>query len=132
MCFGPTLRTYGEHLLADETGIENFLGQRTIKDEGKIYTASGDGKIPFVSTTDIAAVAFRALTDEKPHNTSYFVLGPELLTYDQVYRLFGSKTRMNANADRLHTDCSEIQHQSGTRGRARQTLRGRTSPKVPE
>ncbi|KAF9818518.1 hypothetical protein IEO21_02756 [Rhodonia placenta] len=45
--------------------------QFTIKDEGKIYTACGDGKIPFISATDIAAVAFRALTDEKPHNTDY-------------------------------------------------------------
>lgn len=63
----------------------------TIKDEGKIYTACGDGKIPFVSAADIAAVAFHVLTDTKPHNTDYRVLGPELLTYDEVDPLFGSK-----------------------------------------
>jgi festuclavine dehydrogenase len=63
----------------------------TIKAEGKIYTACGDGKIPFISATDIAAVAFRALTDENSHNTDYRVLGPELLTYDEVCRPFGSK-----------------------------------------
>ncbi|OZJ04494.1 hypothetical protein BZG36_02663 [Bifiguratus adelaidae] len=67
--------------------MENFLEEAhrfTIKGEGKIYTACGDGKIPFVSATDIAAVAFRALTDEKPYNTDYRVLGPELLTYDEI------------------------------------------------
>lgn len=67
--------------------MENFSERRhqsTIKDEGKIYTACGDGKIPFISATDIAAVAFRTLTDEKAHNTDYRVLGPELLTHDEI------------------------------------------------
>ncbi|KAK2875589.1 hypothetical protein FQN49_001594 [Arthroderma sp. PD_2] len=55
-----------------------------IRDQSKIYTACGDGKIPFVSAIDIAAVAFRALTDPQSHNCDHRVLGPELLTYDEV------------------------------------------------
>ncbi len=66
---------------------ENF-GERwhlaTIQDEGKIYTACGEGKFPFISAMDIAAVAFRALTDEKTHNTDYLLEGAELLSHDQV------------------------------------------------
>ena len=85
---------HGECLTANGEEIENFSeeGQGhdvTIKGESKIYTACGDGKIAFISATDIAAVAFRALTDEKPHNTDYRVLGPEVLTYNEVYRSFG-------------------------------------------
>ena len=57
-----------------------------IRDEGKVYSATNDGQIPFVSTEDIACVAKHLLTDEKPHNTDYVVLGPELLTYDDVSR----------------------------------------------
>lgn len=79
-----------KHCPANDNEIENFSeeGHRfTIKGEGKICTACDDGKIPFVSATDIAAVAFRALTDEKSHNTDHRVLGPELLTHDQVCRL---------------------------------------------
>ena len=91
MRFGPALRACGERFSADGTGSENFLYNAAIKDESRVYSACGDGKIPFVSATDIAAVAFRALTDEKPHNTSYLIVGPELLTYDQVYSLFGPK-----------------------------------------
>ncbi|EED79970.1 predicted protein [Postia placenta Mad-698-R] len=30
------------------------------------------------------AVAFHTLTDEKPHNADYMVLGPELLTHDEI------------------------------------------------
>ncbi|GME28178.1 putative ergot alkaloid biosynthetic protein a protein [Neofusicoccum parvum] len=58
--------------------------QSSIRDRHQLYTACADGKIPFISAEDIAAVAFRTLTDEKPHNTSYRVLGPELLTHDQI------------------------------------------------
>lgn len=50
----------------------------------KIFTACEDGLIPFISADDIADVAFKALVDEKSHNCDYKVLGPDLLTYDQV------------------------------------------------
>lgn len=86
------------------------------------HSSLEDGKIPFVSATDIAAVVFRELIDEKPHNTSYHVLGPEILTYDQVHRLFGSETRISANADRLHAGCDRMQQRSGTRNCACQNL----------
>jgi festuclavine dehydrogenase len=72
---------------ADENFADNFSkGQHftSIKDEGKIYTACGNGKIPFVSTQSIAAVAFHALIDTNARNIEYIVLGPELLTHDHV------------------------------------------------
>ncbi|KAI4765059.1 NAD(P)-binding protein [Aureobasidium sp. EXF-3400] len=56
----------------------------TITQYSKIFTACSDGKIPWVSANDIAAVAFRCLTDKKPHNRAYRILGPELLTYDET------------------------------------------------
>lgn len=56
----------------------------TIRDEDKIVTATGDGKVSFVASDDVAAVAFRALTDEVPHNTDYLIFGPELFSYDEV------------------------------------------------
>jgi festuclavine dehydrogenase len=56
----------------------------TITQHNKLFTACADGKIPWVSADDIAAVAFRALTDDKPHDCAYRILGPELLTYDEV------------------------------------------------
>ncbi len=56
--------------------------------EGKIYSATGDGKIPWISADDIAAVTFVALTSPQAPNTEYLVLGPELLSYGDVSRLF--------------------------------------------
>lgn len=73
--------------MANRDTIENFLEDGVlflIKDQGKVYSATGNGKAPFVSADDIAAVAYRALTDEKSHNTDYLILGPELLNLDEV------------------------------------------------
>ncbi|CAG8949661.1 hypothetical protein HYFRA_00003979 [Hymenoscyphus fraxineus] len=56
----------------------------SIRDNSQIITAAGDGKLPFVSADDIAAVAFHALTDEKAHNTDHLILGPDLWTYGEV------------------------------------------------
>ncbi|GKZ17304.1 hypothetical protein AbraIFM66951_005953 [Aspergillus brasiliensis] len=56
-----------------------------IKKESRIYSATGDGKIPFISADDIARVAFRILTDwESQSAQEYFILGPELLSYGQI------------------------------------------------
>ncbi len=66
---------------------ENFTEMQhmlSIRDEDKIITATGEGKVPFVSADDIAAVAFHALTDGVPHNADHLILGPELWSYDEV------------------------------------------------
>lgn len=55
-----------------------------INEENKILSAAGEGRIPFISADDIAAVAFHCLTEWGSHETEYLVLGPELLSYGQV------------------------------------------------
>ena len=67
--------------------VENYsqdADKYTIIAESKIYSACGDGKIPFISVEDIAACAFKVLTDPQPHNKSYLLLGPGLLSVDEV------------------------------------------------
>ncbi|KAL9624676.1 MAG: hypothetical protein Q9160_001030 [Pyrenula sp. 1 TL-2023] len=56
----------------------------TIRQSSQISSATLTGKVPFVSAHDIAAVAYQALTDPKPHNTAHIIRGPELLSYDGV------------------------------------------------
>lgn len=67
--------------------IENLsesVHRPTIRDEGKLYSATGEGKIPWVSCDDIAAVAYRALVDAKSHDCEHLVVGSELLRYGDV------------------------------------------------
>jgi festuclavine dehydrogenase len=56
----------------------------TINHLNSIFTATQDGKIPFISADDIAEVAYHALIDEKAPNCDLRILGPEILTYDDV------------------------------------------------
>jgi festuclavine dehydrogenase len=56
----------------------------TIKELNTIFTATGDGMIPFISADDIAEVAYHVLTDDKSSNCDLRILGPDLLTYDDV------------------------------------------------
>jgi uncharacterized protein YbjT (DUF2867 family) len=72
---------------ANDKNVDNFLLWQhgaTIKNENKIYSACDNGKIPFISANDIARTAFHVLTHSQNYDTSYRLLGPELLTFDQV------------------------------------------------
>ncbi len=74
--------------------MQNFtdpgmIHPRTIAAEGVIYSATGQGRVPFVDVADIAAVAVRALVDEAAHDTAHRITGPAALTYDDIASLLG-------------------------------------------
>ncbi|KAF8995983.1 hypothetical protein BDQ17DRAFT_1401188 [Cyathus striatus] len=64
---------------------ENFslvFGESIRKNE--IATAAGDGRIPFVAVQDIAQAAFEALTTDEYKYAEPYIVGPELVTYDEA------------------------------------------------
>ena len=56
----------------------------SIRNEGRIYSAAGDGRVPFIDANDIAACAASALTSAAPANTDFILTGRDLLSYDGV------------------------------------------------
>ncbi|MFD4245322.1 NAD(P)H-binding protein [Streptomyces sp. NPDC058525] len=75
--------------------MQNFAGgphARSIRDEGAIRTATGDGRVGFVDAQDIAAVAVRALTDEQAPNTDLILTGPEALSYEEAAAIIAEVT----------------------------------------
>lgn len=70
--------------------IDNFSDAaadhtQSIQSESKIYTATGDGEIPPVAASDIAAVAVEVLTSkELLKGARYPIYGPEKLSFEQV------------------------------------------------
>jgi uncharacterized protein YbjT (DUF2867 family) len=70
--------------------MQNLLAQAPyiIKD-GVVYSASGDGKIPYIDPRDIAAVA--AVTLSKPGHSGkkYVITGSEALSYRQAAEIIG-------------------------------------------
>jgi ergot alkaloid biosynthesis protein len=60
-----------------------------IRDEGVIYSATEDGRVPFISADDIAACAVAALTSPESLNRDVILTGPEGISYDTVARHIG-------------------------------------------
>lgn len=91
--------------------MENFESELRlpgILGHDEVVTASGDGRIPWVSVEDIAAVAFRALTDEKSHNTEHLIVGPELYNYDEVVKMLSEIVGRNITLKKLSDDDSAM------------------------
>lgn len=73
--------------------MENFsVGQHlaTIRDEDAIYSATDDGRVPFIAVDDIAEVAFRALTNEETPNDGLVLTGPNSMSYDEAAAVIGA------------------------------------------
>ncbi|AEW99615.1 NmrA family NAD(P)-binding protein [Streptantibioticus cattleyicolor] len=68
--------------------MQNFTGAHahadSIRREGVIRTATGDGRVAFVDADDIAAVAVHALTDDTAPGTDLVLTGPETLSHDDI------------------------------------------------
>lgn len=67
----------------DNWAEHDFL-RGAVRGEGRVYSAAAGGRLPWVSKWDIAACAFRALTAEEAPGGDCIILGPELLSYEDV------------------------------------------------
>lgn len=73
--------------------MQNFINvqhQMSIQNEGRIVTASGEGKLGFIDADDIAETAVHALTDAVPHQTHHILTGPEALSYAEAAEIIGA------------------------------------------
>lgn len=70
--------------------MQNLLDQNAaIRDDGRIYSAARDGRIPFVDTRDIAAVAAAVLSEDGHQGQRYVLTGPEAISYDDIAQILG-------------------------------------------
>ena len=74
--------------------MQNVTGKhylaRMVRDEDRIVTATGEGRVGFVDADDIAAVAVHALLDEKRPATELVLTGPEALSDRRVAQVVGA------------------------------------------
>jgi uncharacterized protein YbjT (DUF2867 family) len=61
-----------------------------VRDEDRIVTATGEGRVGFVDADDIATVAVHALLDEKRPAAELVLTGPEALSYRRVAQIVGA------------------------------------------
>ena len=70
--------------------MQNLLGQlEYIVNDGVVYSASGDGKIPYIDAPDIAAVAAVTLTKPGHQGKKYVITGSEALSYRDAAEIIG-------------------------------------------
>ncbi len=76
---------------------------RSIKADGVVRTATGDGKIPFIHSEDIAGVVVEALTTREYVGASLPITGPEALSYaemtETIAAVIGKPLRFEAISD---------------------------------
>ncbi|MGH7601534.1 MAG: NmrA family NAD(P)-binding protein, partial [bacterium] len=71
--------------------MQNLLAQaENIIKDGVVYSATGEGKIPFIDTRDIAAVAAVTLTQSGHTGKKYVITGSEALSYRQATEILGT------------------------------------------
>ena len=81
-------------MLRPHVFMQNLLSQApAIAREGRIVASSGDGRIPFIDTRDIAAVAAAALTRPGLDGQKYVLTGPEALSYYDIVRILSDVIR---------------------------------------
>jgi uncharacterized protein YbjT (DUF2867 family) len=70
--------------------MQNLLGQaQYIINDGVVYSASGDGRIPYIDARDIAACAKAVLTQPGHDHKKYVLTGSEALSYRQATEIIG-------------------------------------------
>ena len=84
--------------------MQNLAGQHgpAIRDEGAIYSGTGEGRVAFIDAGDIAAVAAVALMDASLPDVDMVLTGPEALSYDDVARVLSHELGRPVAHRRLH------------------------------
>ena len=71
--------------------MQNLLAQaQYVIKEGVLYSPSGDGKIPYIDASDVAAVAFATLTQPGHRGKKYVLTGSEAISYRQAAEIIGA------------------------------------------
>jgi uncharacterized protein YbjT (DUF2867 family) len=93
----------------------------TIRDEDRIYSNTGEGRVPFIDVADIAAAAAAALTASAPLNAAFVLTGDEPMSYDRVAELIGRAR--GRRISHVHVSTEEMAERFVRRGLPEATAR---------
>ena len=82
---------------------------RSIQCEGVVRSSTGDGKIPFIHSVDIADVAIEALTSPEHIGQSLAITGPEALSYSEMTAKIAGATGKPLRFETISDDDARLQ-----------------------
>jgi ergot alkaloid biosynthesis protein len=85
---------------------------QTINSENRIYTATADGRVPFIDAEDIARCAAVILTAQVAPNADFILTGQDVLSYDDVASRIGSAVGRNVAHVQLTVDQLATVHEA--------------------
>lgn len=62
------------------------------RESGRVHSPSGEGRIPFIDTRDVAACAAAVLTEAGHEGRTYTLTGPEPLSYEEATEIVSEVT----------------------------------------
>jgi prepilin-type processing-associated H-X9-DG protein len=82
------------HTLVLPSGfMQNFLASaQYVADQGVLYAMTGETRVSYIDTRDVAAVAARVLTSPGHQGKAYPLTGPEALSGDEVAERLSAAT----------------------------------------
>lgn len=86
--------------------MQNFTTQHlhSILHDGCLYSATRDGRVPFIDAADIAAVGVAALTSTTLACGDHVLTGPQALTYDEAAAAISARIGRPVRHCRLSVD----------------------------
>jgi (4-alkanoyl-5-oxo-2,5-dihydrofuran-3-yl)methyl phosphate reductase len=86
----------------------------TIQSMGKIFSATGDGRVALISPHDIAVVAAQSLVDFSSDNRIYSLTGPELLNASQQVQILSKA--LGIELEKVEVPAEKIAEQMAAKG----------------
>ncbi|KAJ7463522.1 hypothetical protein B0H11DRAFT_2240996 [Mycena galericulata] len=77
----------GLRTVAEPQAIHAEMGGNIVEEHNEIINCAGAGLVGWISTEDIAEVAFKALTVPMIEHTNPILVGPELLSYAEIVKM---------------------------------------------
>ena len=102
--------------------MQNWFGDlaESVKREGVIYSPIGDGRVPFIDTRDIAAVAAEVLLHPEAHvGKKYVLTGGEAVGYADVAAALTAVTGRTISYRPISMDAARAR--MGARGASRES-----------
>lgn len=84
---------------------------RSITEQQTLFSATGNGKVGFIDTLDIARSAVAALTTDTPLNEDVILTGPDMLSYPDIATLLGQHLSLPLTHTSLSVDALTQHHQ---------------------